>query len=393
MSLRKKNKKKRDRVKTTLDAEHKTREEEFIKRKNTLESKKERLSNLERELVNLNSKIDEDCTKYELTKKYRSRYEIKRLESDVKKISDDKEEIEYYFDVSDILSEYYNKKSRSKETIQPIIDDDITSSISDEEENHGGQISKLLKIEKRFNKEELLDDYLSKTVKSHVSEKKQKIDKMWCKICNREKTIIQSEGEVVCTWCGSGENIIIDSDKPNYKDMSQDNAHYCYKRINHFNEYLSQVQAKESTDIPQDVYDSILLEIKKRRIDNLATLTKDKLRVILKKLKLNKFYEHIPYIINKINGLPAPKMSREMENKLRTMFKEMQGPFMVYCPSYRKNFLSYSYVLHKMCQLLGKDEFLPCFPLLKSREKLHLQDVLWKKICKKLLWQFISSIK
>jgi hypothetical protein len=29
---------------------------------------------------------------------------------------------------------------------------------------------------------------------------------------------------------------------------------------------------------------------------------------------------------------------------------------------------------------------------LKSREKLHLQDQIWKKICEELNWQFIESI-
>ena len=37
----------------------------------------------------------------------------------------------------------------------------------------------------------------------------------------------------------------------------------------------------------------------------------------------------------------------EVQEKLRMMFKEIQGPFMKHCPKTRKNFLSYSYVLHK----------------------------------------------
>ena len=63
-----------------------------------------------------------------------------------------------------------------------------------------------------------------------------------------------------------------------------------------------------------------------------------------------------------------------------------------YCPSTRKNFLSYSYVLYKFCQLLDKDEYLKYFTLLKSREKLHLQDQIWKKICEEVNWEFIQSI-
>ena len=56
------------------------------------------------------------------------------------------------------------------------------------------------------------------------------------------------------------------------------------------------------------------------------------------------------------------------------------------------NFLSYSYVLHKFVQLLELDDFLPCFMLLKSREKLQQQDQIWKKICEYLKWQYIPSL-
>jgi hypothetical protein len=74
------------------------------------------------------------------------------------------------------------------------------------------------------------------------------------------------------------------------------------------------------------------------------------------------------------------------------MFKTIQVPFTKYCPKNRKNFMSYNYVLHKFCELLEQDEFLPCFPLLKSREKLQQQDKIWEKICNHVGWKFIESI-
>ena len=204
--------------------------------------------------------------------------------------------------------------------------------------------------------------------------------------------ILFSEGVIICKKCGKVEDILINSDKPSYKDPPKELSYFAYKRINHFNEWLAQFQAKESTDIPQEVFDQILVEIKKERINNMAKITKLKLRNILKKLKLNKYYEHVPHIINRLNGIPAPVMDRNTEEKLRMMFKEIQGPFMKHCPKNRKNFLSYSYVLHKFVQLLELDEFLPCFTLLKSREKLHQQDMIWQKICKELKWERIKSL-
>ena len=155
---------------------------------------------------------------------------------------------------------------------------------------------------------------------------------------------------------------------------------------------LAQFQAKESTEIPQEVYDALLLEIKKERITNLATLTNAKIRKYLKKLKYNKYYEHIPHILNRLNGLPPPVLTKEMEEKIRTMFKQIPAPFMKVCPKHRKNFLSDSYVLYKFVELLGLDELKSRLSLLKSRTKLSEQEAIWCKICKELNWQYIRSI-
>ncbi len=74
------------------------------------------------------------------------------------------------------------------------------------------------------------------------------------------------------------------------------------------------------------------------------------------------------------------------------MFKKIQVPFTEVCPKNRTNFLSYSYVIRKFLELLGEDEYLPYFSLLKSREKLYQQDVIWKKCCQKLSWVFYPSL-
>ena len=74
------------------------------------------------------------------------------------------------------------------------------------------------------------------------------------------------------------------------------------------------------------------------------------------------------------------------------MFNDIQIPFAKYCPTERRNFLSYSYILYKFFELLELDEYLRCFQLLKSRTKLHRQDEIWKNICKDLNWQFIKSL-
>jgi hypothetical protein len=197
---------------------------------------------------------------------------------------------------------------------------------------------------------------------------------------------------MICSNCGYQELLLVEQNRPILRQNNKDTSHFSYKRINHFREWCNQVQGKESTDIPNDVFEKILNEIKKEKIIDTKKITYSKMREILKRLRINKYYEHINYIINRINGIPTPQFSPELEEKLCSMFRDIQGPFLKHCPKDRKNFLSYSYVLYKFFQILGLNEYLKFFPLLKSREKLYVQDQIWKKICEELNYKVIPSL-
>lgn len=214
----------------------------------------------------------------------------------------------------------------------------------------------------------------------------------YCYDCQMEMKLHHTDGQLVCPSCGITQKILVEPDKLSCKDPPKEIVCMGYKRINHFRECVAQVQAKETTDIPDELYDQIIFELKKERFHNMAELTPDKLRDILKKIKKNKYYEHIPHIINQLNGLPPPTYSKELQIILDRMFNEIQIPFQKYRPKNRKNFLSYSYVLYKFFELLDMKEHCKNFGLLKSREKLYAQDVMWKKITKALGWKFIKSI-
>ena len=211
-----------------------------------------------------------------------------------------------------------------------------------------------------------------------------------CENCEGE--LYADNSCVTCYNCGLTRSII--GEELTYKEEQEidKNIVYSYKRENHFNEWISQFQGTESTTIPDEILQNLRYELQKERIKDLKEITHPKVRAILKKLKLNKYYEHVPYITTILNGITPPRMTRTLETKLRLMFLEIQDPFEKNCPKERKNFLSYSYVLYKFCELLGKDDFLPCFPLLKSKEKLKQQDIIWKKICKELSWEYIPTI-
>jgi hypothetical protein len=254
------------------------------------------------------------------------------------------------------------------------------------------KISDFVKEESIFKKKNILDEYLQKIDPNYITRIKIDVQIYKCPLCNIDMTIFPSDGIQICEQCGIQQNVVIESDKPSFKDPPMEVCYFSYKRVNHFNEWLAQFQAKESTEIPDEVYEKILAEIKKERIVNLEKLDTRKIRQYLKKIKLNKYYDHAAHILYQINGVQPPSMSKELEEKLRLMFKEIQSPFMEVCPKTRKNFLNYAYILHKFVELLGLDEYKIYFPLLKDREKLHQTDMIWCKICEKLGWHFIKSI-
>jgi len=361
------------------DFENKKKEyDDFIDKRNSLNKTKDFLSSNILILNNnniLDSNYDNLWNSNILIKE-----EIIKIDKKIKELKK-YEEVDYYNDTSHILFNYYDmieKESKNIFTNQKTILDALN--------NKNETVNNL-----NTDKSQLVDEYLSLTDKKHIK-KTSKENLEICKECDTKLTCLQHEAILVCENCGYQETLLVEQNRPILKQNTKDTSHFSYKRINHFREWCNQVQGKESTDIPDDIFEKILGEIKKEKIEDTKKITYTKMREILKRLRINKYYEHINYILNRINGLPTPQFSAELEEKLCIMFRDIQGPFLKHCPKDRKNFLSYSYVLYKFFQILGLNEYLKYFPLLKSREKLYLQDQIWKKICEELNYPIIPSL-
>jgi len=318
---------------------------------------------------------------------------LKKCHTDSRKMIDDihteivggldKDDLnKYYLDNGILLSEYYSDK---KEKNKPESVGILTYF------NTEGEGNSDTKIEGHSVATSVVNNYMKNIDENVMDNKYKDYNYNKCDKCNKNMSINEVTGELTCPGCGKTINIIITTGKSSYNDPPKEINYFSYKRINHFNEWLAQFQGKENTEIPPEIYKSINEEIKRNINMNVKEITYKQVREILKKLGFNKYYEHIPYLINIISGKESPKLTRKEEEILRSLFKEIQIPFVKYCPPTRKNFLSYSYVLHKFCQLLEYDTLLIYFPLLKSREKLQQQDEIWKNICKELKWEYIPS--
>jgi hypothetical protein len=305
---------------------------------------------------------------------------IKILNEKIKEIESNDELAEYLFKAIDFIKDLDNSE-------QQLTENECLGDIS-------GDISRYIQLNSKNNKEMLYKNYIIKCFPEEGIGLVNMMPYIYkCKECGDKLINDQSVGVNVCYTCGSTENFnISDTREWNHSETHEYNKPYCYKRTNHFKEWISQTQGREGVSIPEEIINSVILEIKKERITDKNCITYDKIKEFLKKLKFNKYYEHIPNIITRITGEKRMIINQELENQLLKMFNEIQTPFKKHCPVSRKNFLSYSYTLYKFFQLLEKNEYLKYFPLLKSRDKMYEQDEIWKNICKELNWKFISSI-
>ena len=215
-----------------------------------------------------------------------------------------------------------------------------------------------------------------------------------CEYCRKGELIPQDEdGILICNniQCGKFISYIVDNAKPTNKEPPNEVSYTAYIRLNHFKEILSQFQAKETTQIPDEVIDAIRNRIKKERITDMSVITYDKMREILRKLGFNKYFEHIQYI-NSIFGIKPPIMNEELHETLCVLFIEIQKPWAIHCPANRTNFFNYTYTLYQLCVLLDQTQYLPYIPLLKDAVKQKEQDAIWKEVCNDLDWLFLPSI-
>ena len=352
----------------TLDSKHNEKMKEF---QNIIEKK---IPKLKRRKKSLKKKLK---TTKNIEDVLNIRDELQKIKKEILNLKTQKSE--YLLENSSIIFDYFEKKKLMSEGA-----DTNKNQILHSFFNPDKIINTNIVDETNINK------YLINLDEGYLNINNYVINYETCKHCLGEWIQVDYKGLVICNKCGIQKQFLVEHEKPSYKEPPKEVCFYAYKRINHFREILAQFQAKETTQIPDEVLQNIRHQIKKERI-TLKQMSNKKAKDILKKLGYNKYYEHIPFIKDKL-GIRPPIMSPELEDKLCNLFMEIQMPYAKHCPDDRVNFLNYYYVLYKMCELLDEKTFLPFFPMLKDPVKRIEQDEIWKKICKELHWEFVPTI-
>ena len=363
----------------TLDTKHKEFLNEFNKDEKDriphLKLERQHLKNtLKDPSLNIEQRLDVQDKIIETTEK------IKEIQSKKK---------DYFLDNSKYIFEYFENKKNISEG----------NNLNQFEKNKTNMVNYFFKIKTneddenvtKKDKNNIVQKYLSNIDDGFLDVNAFVYQSDICQICFKGELIpLEDEGVMLCNTCSRSIPYLIENGKPSYKEPPKEVCFYAYKRINHFKEILAQFQGKETTQIPPIVIENIKMQIKKQRIE-LHQITNAKTKEILKNLSYNKYYEHIPFIKDKLVIKP-PVMSPELEETLCNLFIELQRPYSKYCPDDRVNFLNYYYTAYKLCELLGERQYLEHFPMLKDPEKRMEQDDIWKKICMDLDWEYIPTI-
>jgi hypothetical protein len=363
----------------TLDTKHKEILNEFTK------DERDKIPELKVERQELKQKLIDDHDTLSVEQRLDLEDRLNEVTDIIKEMKIKKKE--YFLDNSKFIFEYFeNKKNISDGAIIPSNTNKaklVNSFFKIKQENESNKVTQ--------NENNIVQKYLTNIDDSFLDVNSYVCQTDICAFCHKGELIpLEDEGVLVCNSCSRSIPYLIENEKPSYKEPPKEVCFYAYKRINHFKEILAQFQGKETTQIPLDVIENIKLQIKKERIE-VSQITNTKTKEILKKLGYNKYYEHIPFIKDKL-GIKPPIMSPELEETLCNLFVELQAPYSKFCPDDRVNFLNYYYTAYKLCELLGEEKYLPFFPMLKDKEKRIEQDVIWKKICEELDWEFIHTI-
>jgi hypothetical protein len=276
-----------------------------------------------------------------LTSRQRLEKEIKALEERITKLESNESLADYFLRVGDILFSYSDAQDRIAEGERPVETfkkgripaNSVYSYFASNLEPDPGPMppTKTVEVKEKegpslrasdikntigFKRDKALEAYMSALDPDNIQHENSLASSITedfgsCAVCDTE--MLFNETFLDCPGCGYRDFILIDSEKPSYKDPPREMSYYAYKKINHLNEWLAQFQAKETTEISPSVLEMIRTELKKERITDMSKLKPSKLKEVIKKLKLNRCYDHVAHVLNRLNGISAPVLSREVE--------------------------------------------------------------------------------
>lgn len=212
-----------------------------------------------------------------------------------------------------------------------------------------------------------------------------------CVGCGELMRVRQNEGVLVCPFCGAeAPNLDAAAPLTAYGEEVELPAANPKRRV-HFAEKQMAFQAREPHVIPLAVKNAVMGRLFNLGCRSISDVTYQKVAIAMRDLRLKDWYDHKMKIACEITGLSPPYLDPEDEARCKRFFDAIQEPYERHKPPGRINFICYNYCTFQFFRLLGLDELLPYFCLLKGPEKLDATEEVFEKICADLRWEFKST--
>ena len=207
-----------------------------------------------------------------------------------------------------------------------------------------------------------------------------------CKRCSADKFVLHKENRI-CSFCG--ESGYYESQSPAVFSTvpTRNYNHDVVKRVAHFKNWIARLQGKERCNISKENLRDIgalIVQFPDTTSDH------DRIKMALKQLGLQKYYNNVYYIMRQLLGHALVEFRKINEARLLALFMRIQEPFSR-IENGRTNMMSYQFLIRKFCELLGYS-LAQYIPLLKSRSNLQRQDYIWRCICEELGLPFYPSV-
>jgi hypothetical protein len=353
------------------------------------------LPSMKEDLQRLRSEFEEASFQQAPRDWYDLRDRVASLDKEVQDVESDREMHEYLLDIIPFVRMAYDSNA-----VQDSEEEDVGRHVPDTLKA-AVQVSKVVRHGTTYSR------YLVEVEKAPAEPrtKREPVSKAYsCGNCGGYDVVDETASSaMICRTCAAVTTYLGDTRANLTYEQDCDLDHtkaFSYKKISRYNEIISQFQARQNVEIPDEVIGQLKAELKKLRLKRSSDITPKKVKQLLKKLDMQKYYSCTVQICKELGGDIPPTMTPELEDKLRQMFLQTLDPFDKIIKTRkevvknRQNYLSYPYAIFKLLEILGEEPYMRHFSqnLLKSTEKLYVQDRIWRAICAELDWPFTRTV-
>lgn len=224
-------------TKKTLDIQHTSKISEFSRLQDSANDIKTRIRNIDDELENFKEQQMNgyEPSEEEISYTLQLKDEKVALKKELQSLHEN-DEIEYFVNTAPILFQYYDivEKGTDDQQVSNIQDNNILKFFISKTPEKPPEATTAQTVDRASLLEKYLwltDDNYIKNIECELKEK--------CFHCGAtHRNLMLNEGMIHCLKCDAIEYIIIDHDRPSYKDPPKEISYFSYKRINHLNEFF-----------------------------------------------------------------------------------------------------------------------------------------------------------